>query len=88
MPRTWRSVQVGAVTKAFLVCMMSPRETAAHDGVATYATRHPELYEHVFACLASWSFVLPSFSFDIFTITWDWWDLVLDWRMAMPSDLL
>ena len=47
-----------------------------------------ELYEHVFEGLVSWSFVLPAFSFDIFDITWDWWDLVLDWRIAMPSDLL
>ena len=47
-----------------------------------------ELYEHVFQCLESWSFVLPSFSFDIFNLNWDWWELVLDWRTAMPSDLL
>ena len=42
----------------------------------------------MFESLVSWSFVLPVFSFDIFDITWDWWDLVLDWRIAMPSDLL
>ena len=73
-----------------LSCPCEAPDCVQHMVTSLHSNTPPiqELYEHVFESLVSWSFVLPAFSFDIFDITWDWWDLVLDWRIAMPSDLL
>ena len=45
------------------------------------------LYEHVFGCLLTWSFALPSLSFDLFNLSFDI-NLVWNWQLALPSDLL
>ena len=53
------------------------------------------MYEHAFGFLLTFEFTLPSFSFDLIDLDlfnlnlyYNLWDIVHNWRFAMPADLL